>query len=51
VNGTPHEVTATIVVHTRHAVEFLNRLKGFMKANKGPFEVGYKKKLLPKEGR
>lgn len=49
VTGTPHEVTATIVLHTRHAVQFLNKLKGFMKANKEAFRVSYKKKLLPKE--
>lgn len=50
VNGTPHEVTTTIVVHTRHPTQFLNKLKGFMKANREAFEVSYKKKLLPKEG-
>lgn len=50
VNGTPHEVTATIMVHTRHPGQFLNKLTGFMKANREVFEIGYKAKLLPKEG-
>lgn len=51
VNGTPQEVTATIKLHTRHPKQFLNKLAGFMKANKEAFEVDYKTKLLPKEGR
>ena len=51
VNGTPREVTATIRVHTRHPIQFLNKLEGFMKANKEAFEINYKKKQLPKEGR
>lgn len=51
VNGTPQGVTATIKLHTRHPRQFLNKLAGFMKANKEPFEVGYKKKVLPKESR